>query len=190
MRQTLGNIKKRINLLLVVQLLTLFAWMFLVTLQWLISPKIDVIIISLIVKVLGVKAITIFIVSFFLYKIYDKLQHRRKTWLIWLMIVLLIIISSYVGTFFENTILHVFKIKDVKIISSYFYYKGTFFITPLLLLSVVYFAVRYWENAQMQKENTLKSEALAHEAQLQMLRYQINPHFLFNALNTLSLIHI
>ena len=27
---------------------------------------------------------------------------------------------------------------------------------------------------------------MAHEAQLRMLRYQLNPHFLFNTLNALS----
>ena len=32
----------------------------------------------------------------------------------------------------------------------------------------------------------MKSAALAHEAQLKMLRYQLNPHFLFNTLNAIS----
>ena len=32
----------------------------------------------------------------------------------------------------------------------------------------------------------LKAVALAQEAQLKMLRYQLNPHFLFNTLNAIS----
>lgn len=32
----------------------------------------------------------------------------------------------------------------------------------------------------------MRSESLAHEAQLLMLRYQLNPHFLFNTLNAIS----
>src|SRR5690606_18654596 len=39
---------------------------------------------------------------------------------------------------------------------------------------------------QREKEKSLRSEALAHEAQLRMLRYQLNPHFLFNTLNAIS----
>ena len=32
----------------------------------------------------------------------------------------------------------------------------------------------------------MKAVALAQEAQLKMLRYQLNPHFLFNTLNAIS----
>ena len=32
----------------------------------------------------------------------------------------------------------------------------------------------------------LKASALAQEAQVKMLRYQLNPHFLFNTLNAIS----
>jgi len=37
-----------------------------------------------------------------------------------------------------------------------------------------------------QKEKYLQAVAQAHQSQLQMLRYQINPHFLFNTLNAIS----
>ncbi len=53
------------------------------------------------------------------------------------------------------------------------------------LCSGLYFAVRYWLELQEQKEKTLRASALAHQARLQMLRYQLNPHFLFNALNSI-----
>lgn len=49
----------------------------------------------------------------------------------------------------------------------------------------LYFLVNQWVNLKKQKELTLYATNLANEAQLQMLRYQINPHFLFNALNTI-----
>lgn len=58
---------------------------------------------------------------------------------------------------------------------------------PLLLLwSCLYFIIKYYQLFQAEKEKSLRSEALAHEAQLLMLRYQLNPHFLFNTLNAIS----
>lgn len=56
----------------------------------------------------------------------------------------------------------------------------------LLAWSALYFGFNYYEQLQTQREATLKASAMAHEAQLQMLRYQLNPHFLFNTLNAIS----
>jgi LytS/YehU family sensor histidine kinase len=52
--------------------------------------------------------------------------------------------------------------------------------------SAIYFGVKYYESLQEQREATLRAGALAQEAQLKMLRYQLNPHFLFNTLNAIS----
>ena len=50
----------------------------------------------------------------------------------------------------------------------------------------LYLGFRYYESMQAQREAVLRSSALAQEAQLKMLRYQLNPHFLFNTLNAIS----
>ncbi len=58
---------------------------------------------------------------------------------------------------------------------------------PLMLTwSALYFIIKYYQLFQLEKEKSLRSEALAHQAQLLMLRYQLNPHFLFNTLNAIS----
>ena len=48
------------------------------------------------------------------------------------------------------------------------------------------FAMDYDEQAREQSLRLVQAQALAAESQNQMLRYQINPHFLFNTLNALS----
>jgi len=52
--------------------------------------------------------------------------------------------------------------------------------------SVLYFGIKSYESQRQQEEAKLKAVALAQEAQLKMLRYQLNPHFLFNTLNAIS----
>ena len=54
-------------------------------------------------------------------------------------------------------------------------------ITIMLAWSVLYFAIKSYRVFQDVRES-----AQAHEAQLKMLRYQLNPHFLFNTLNAIS----
>jgi LytS/YehU family sensor histidine kinase len=55
----------------------------------------------------------------------------------------------------------------------------------LALFSLLFFAVDHWLQLREQREKARTATALAHQAQLQMLRYQLNPHFLFNALNSI-----
>jgi len=56
----------------------------------------------------------------------------------------------------------------------------------LLSWSGLYFGIKFSRQLREQKEAALKAQAMAHEAQLKMLRYQLNPHFLFNTLNAIS----
>lgn len=56
----------------------------------------------------------------------------------------------------------------------------------LLVWTGLYYGVKFYERLQLEREATLKASALAQEAQLKMLRYQLNPHFLFNTLNAIS----
>ena len=61
---------------------------------------------------------------------------------------------------------------------------GAFYI--MLCWSGLYFGIKYYQQLQEQTQQTLKATAAAHQAQLKMLRYQLNPHFLFNTLNAIS----
>jgi signal transduction histidine kinase len=67
------------------------------------------------------------------------------------------------------------------------FFSGAMQSTYLLLCwTGLYFGFKYYESAQQQREATLRAVTLAQEAQLKMLRYQLNPHFLFNTLNAIS----
>ncbi len=60
---------------------------------------------------------------------------------------------------------------------------------PLTLLggwSALYFAINYFLTVEQQADRLERLEAQATSAQLAMLRYQLNPHFLFNTLNSIS----
>jgi two-component system, LytTR family, sensor kinase len=56
----------------------------------------------------------------------------------------------------------------------------------LVAWSVLYVGAREHVQLQVERERALRAEALASGARLQALRYQINPHFLFNTLNAVS----
>lgn len=58
--------------------------------------------------------------------------------------------------------------------------------TIMLCWTGLYFGIKYYQLLLVERERGLKAETMAHEAQLKMLRYQLNPHFLFNTLNAIS----
>ena len=65
---------------------------------------------------------------------------------------------------------------------------GTVLINGLLLgaWSALYYGINFFLLAERQTLQLLKLESTASSAQLAMLRYQLNPHFLFNTLNSIS----
>lgn len=60
----------------------------------------------------------------------------------------------------------------------------SFFI--ILAWSGLYFSINFYFRLTTEKEQHLAAQRLSHNAQIRMLRYQINPHFLFNTLNAIS----
>jgi len=51
--------------------------------------------------------------------------------------------------------------------------------------SGLYFGIKFWMEWVSQKEKTDNALLLVRNAQLEMLKYQLNPHFLFNTLSSL-----
>jgi hypothetical protein len=60
----------------------------------------------------------------------------------------------------------------------------SFFI--LFIWCSLYFSIKQWQKSGEEKEQLLRAESEVREARLLALRYQLNPHFLFNSLNAVS----
>ena len=65
---------------------------------------------------------------------------------------------------------------------------GSATLNTLLLAAwtALYYGINFFLIAERQTVQLLKLQATASSAQLAMLRYQLNPHFLFNTLNSIS----
>ena len=65
---------------------------------------------------------------------------------------------------------------------------GAFYLDAVTLAawSSLYFAINYFLRVEQQIDQLAALESQATASQLAMLRYQINPHFLFNTLNSIS----
>lgn len=78
------------------------------------------------------------------------------------------------------------------------WYFGSLFV--FISWTAIYFGLRYYQLLQLEQDKLLQetaskrdeklrrleAEAQSRDAQLRMLRYQLNPHFLFNTLNALN----
>ncbi len=138
------------------------------------------------VAVLVVAAASGFGISSLLRYAYRALRERRPTvvvpsvlGLVYLAALLwrLCINSAYVGFMDEREMLDGWaRLFAGALISTYIF----------LSWSTLYFGIYYYELAQRAREATLRATTLAQEAQMKMLRYQLNPHFLFNTLNAIS----
>jgi two-component system, LytTR family, sensor kinase len=56
----------------------------------------------------------------------------------------------------------------------------------LFIWCSLYFSIKQWQQSSMERERLLRAESEVREARLLALRYQLNPHFLFNSLNAVS----
>jgi len=60
------------------------------------------------------------------------------------------------------------------------------FPTLMLVWSGFYLSLAHWRGEQVAERRRLQADAEAQRARLRALRYQLNPHFFFNALNTIG----
>jgi len=61
-----------------------------------------------------------------------------------------------------------------------------FSLATMFVWTSIFFVMLYNTKLQKEHEMLLRSQTATKEAQLQMLRYQLNPHFMFNTMNAIS----
>lgn len=61
-----------------------------------------------------------------------------------------------------------------------------FSVSTMFIWTAIFFIMLYNTRLQKEHEMLLRAQTAAKEAQLQMLRYQLNPHFMFNTMNAIS----
>jgi len=122
---------------------------------------------------------------------YKKYQYRTKPLVgVFGYVLLVSIIGSAIWYGCMLIALLLFRSWDVKTIEVVLTFRYTAYrftgVVPLMTSwSLLYFGIKFWFEWSIEKERAEKADLLAQSAQLQMLRYQVNPHFLFNSFSSL-----
>jgi LytS/YehU family sensor histidine kinase len=130
----------------------------------------------------------LFLYSFVVRAYYRKIDHRSVS--IRNLLVQSAVTSILVTTIWYITISYMFAIfydprwfNRVITVGNVIYCVS--YLSPILFgWSILYFGIKFWLDWLSEKERAKQAALLAQQAQLLMLRYQVNPHFLFNALNS------
>ncbi len=77
--------------------------------------------------------------------------------------------------------LHSLRLVWPNVLDSWLAFSVLFF-----LWCTLYFSTKQWQQAAHERARLLRAESEARQARLSALRYQLNPHFLFNSLNAVS----
>ena len=132
-----------------------------------------------------IEAITGFSISLVLSVIYRNLINRQPL-VTWGATALVLAVAVSLYTFIDAWVISLYRGDSETSFAQFFV---GFFIFPLTLLgawSGLYYAINFFLQVEEQADRLERLEAQATGAQLAMLRYQLNPHFLFNTLNSIS----
>lgn len=99
-------------------------------------------------------------------------------------LLLVLATAAYSLTYAEAVFRWCFECRPGSLLGYIGYFGSALYV--MLSWSGLYFGIKFSREIAHERENALRANATAHEAQLKMLRYQLNPHFLFNTLNAIS----
>lgn len=133
-----------------------------------------------------ISAVTGYSISLLLSVIYRYVIEKRPL-VTWSTTLLAVVIGSAVYAYIDAWVLQTIR-QSAEETAFTSLLLGAMYIDTILLAawSALYYAINYFVRAEEQADQMLRLEAQATSAQLTMLRYQLNPHFLFNTLNSIS----
>lgn len=132
-----------------------------------------------------IATITGFSISLILSVIYRALINRRPL-VTWGVTALSLSIAVGLYAFIDSWVISLYRQGGDASFAQLFL--GVFYLDLTLLISWtgLYYAINFFLQVEEQTDQLMRLEAQATSAQLAMLRYQLNPHFLFNTLNSIS----
>ena len=132
-----------------------------------------------------IQGITGFSISLVLSVIYRQLINRRPL-VTWGSTAIALSIAVGVHAFIDSWVLELARPTGENSFARLFV--GIYFydLTVMGAWSALYYAINFFLQIEEQADRLERLELQATTAQLAMLRYQLNPHFLFNTLNSIS----
>ncbi|MEO6153385.1 MAG: histidine kinase, partial [Croceibacterium sp.] len=135
--------------------------------------------------VLLIVTITGFSISLILSVIYGWLIKQRAL-LTWSATVVILIAAVSLYALTDAWVLQLYRADEEISLAQRFVGIFSYDFIVLGAWSALYYAINYFLQVEQQADRLERLEAQATSAQLAMLRYQLNPHFLFNTLNSIS----
>jgi two-component system, LytTR family, sensor kinase len=126
-----------------------------------------------------------FSLTILLAEIFRRLIKRRPL-ITWATSIVLVVIASGIFSIIETWVYSVFLRPGANPIGIQFLGAILLNFSLLAAWSSLYYGINYYLLLEEQTDQLLILEHQASAAQLAMLRYQLNPHFLFNTLNSIS----
>jgi sensor histidine kinase YesM len=132
-----------------------------------------------------IATITGFSISLLLSVIYRQLI-ARKPLVTWGVTALVLPLAVSLYAFIDAWVISLYRPESASNFAQLFI--GVFYLDLTLLgaWSALYYAINFYLQVEEQSDQLSRLETQATSAQLAMLRYQLNPHFLFNTLNSIS----
>ncbi|MEZ5656483.1 MAG: sensor histidine kinase [Sphingobium sp.] len=140
--------------------------------------------VSFLIPVL-ISTITGYSLTLIMAVIFRKLL-KQTPFVTWSLSILVVLFAAGIGAFIESWVFTTQNrgggIAGLQLLL------GAYYLTVTLLFawSALYYAINFYLTVEEQADQLLHLESQASTAQLAMLRYQLNPHFLFNTLNSIS----
>ncbi len=137
--------------------------------------------------VIVVQGATGFFISLILSVVYRQLINRKPL-VTWGMTAISLALAVGVYAFIDSWVLDLTRPQAQGESNFVQLFLGVYFIDLIMLgaWSALYYAINFFLQVEEQADQLERLEMQATSAQLAMLRYQLNPHFLFNTLNSIS----